>query len=188
MRYKTIYSPYSKWTEAWYDFMDQTKVGAFKIVNGLNEYNSKYICTEYRVDGKLHRIGNPAMIDVHLDDHGNRQELKKIYYINGEISRLDGPAVITKDLEFNKVVKKIYMINGERHRDVGPAVICNHENYHKMEFYKHGEMHNELGPAQIYRYDGTPSKPIIVQVYYYLYGQRFKKESWENEMRTKLYW
>src|ERR1700691_2444848 len=61
-----------------------------------------------------------------------------VYYLNGELHREDGPAVIWKDGRFK------YFLNGKIHREDGPAAI--HLNG-IIEYCINGKLHREDGPA-----------------------------------------
>ena len=50
-------------------------------------------------------------------------------------------------------------------------------------YISNGLLHNENGPAEIQYY-----KNQILREFYYLKGKFFKKEEWEKQMQTKLYW
>jgi len=62
-------------------------------------------------------------------------------YLNDELHREDGPAVIDEDGE------QQWYINGELHREDGPAVI---DGDGEQQWYINGELHREDGPAVIH--------------------------------------
>jgi len=82
----------------------------------------------------------------------------KVYYLNGEIHREDGPAIIFSNFRLD------YYLNGKLHRTDGPAIIF---SYGRLDYYLNGKLHREDGPAKIYS-DGT--------LEYYLNGKYIKKE------------
>jgi hypothetical protein len=98
--------------------------------------------------GSKHRIGGPAVEYINGDEE---------WWVEGRLHRLDGPAVIRKNLTqdkkrsfymFNSVDKTPmglieWRINGELHREDGPAFIS--DFYRK--WYFNGKLHREDGPA-----------------------------------------
>ena len=80
------------------------------------------------------------------------------YYLNGELHREDGPAIIEEDDTL------IYYLNGELHREDGPAFIWGDGT---VFYYLNGSLHREDGPA-IIRTDGTVS--------YFINGKNITKE------------
>jgi antitoxin component YwqK of YwqJK toxin-antitoxin module len=50
--------------------------------------NSNNLIEEWHLDGKLHRVDGPALIEW-LE---NGDKLSETWYLNGKIYRLDGPA------------------------------------------------------------------------------------------------
>ncbi|MAG26488.1 hypothetical protein CMI47_13155 [Candidatus Pacearchaeota archaeon] len=71
------------------------------------------------------------------DDYGNKR-----WYLNGELHREDGPAILCHDGD------KRWYLNGKRHREDGPAVI--YANGCKF-WYLNGKLHREDGPAILYQ-------------------------------------
>ena len=70
---------------------------------------------------------------------------EKLWYLNGELHREDGPAVAWSD------GTKHWYLNGKHHREDGPASeLPSGTNL----WYLHGEYHRENGPAIEYS-DGT---------------------------------
>ena len=111
---------------------------------------------EWRVNGKLHRIGGPAY--VHYEDER--------WYKNGVLHREDGPAFI------NNAGDKMLYIEGKLHRDDGPVIEFSNGN---ESWYRHGLLHNEHGPAKI----GTK------RVEFFLNGSRVKGHFSRGEMMMK---
>jgi len=64
--------------------------------------------TEWRLDGKLHRVDGPA---IEYADGGARE-----WYLNGYLHREDGPAVEGANGD------KAWFLNGKHHREDGPAI------------------------------------------------------------------
>ena len=62
----------------------------------------------------------------------------KVWYRNGKIHRLNGPAVING-------TRQTWYQNDERHRVDGPAVI----DYNRYEWYQNGKLHRTDGPALV---------------------------------------
>ena len=78
--------------------------------------------------------------------HSHEKEIGyKAWYQNGELHRIDGPAVVYAD------GTKYWYKNGNRHRENGPAVIYPNGNQH---WYQNGKLHRDNGPA-IIRTDGS---------------------------------
>jgi hypothetical protein len=67
-----------------------------------------------------------------------RQDGKKEWYVNGQLHRLDGPAI-----EFSSGSKQWFK-NGQLHRLDGPAIEW---MYGTKEWYKEGRLHRLDGPA-----------------------------------------
>ena len=61
----------------------------------------------------LHNPDGPALIRL----ENSRQIGRKVWYLNGKVHRLDGPAIEWDDGDVD------YVVNGKRHRLDGPAVI-----------------------------------------------------------------
>jgi hypothetical protein len=61
----------------------------------------------------------------------------RIWYLNGNLHREDGPAVEYPD------GGKTWWINGKPHRENGPAI----EWYGSRYWYKNGKLHRKDGPA-----------------------------------------
>ena len=99
--------------------------------------NNKPICKEcdngtkeWRLNGKLHRDGGPAIETSYGD---------KYWYLNGQPHRIDGPAI-----EYSGDGKE-WWLNGKRHRVGGPAIeyagdtklwYINDIEYSKQDYYK----------------------------------------------------
>ncbi len=86
-------------------------------------------CVEYRLNGKLHREGGPA---VEWTD-GPRQ-----WWLNGQLHREDGPAVEWTD------GSRQWLVNGEPHREDGPAF---EQADGSRTWCRKGQRHREDGPA-----------------------------------------
>jgi len=67
----------------------------------------------------------------------------KEWYQNGQLHRLDGPAVEWGDGTISSGTK-IWFLNGQRHRLDGPAVECGDGS---KEWYVNGQRHRLDGPA-----------------------------------------
>jgi len=84
---------------------------------------------EWRLHGKLHREGAPAIEYADGD---------KMWFINGELHREDGPAVEYANDD------KMWYINDKLHREDGPAIeFAGGEK----RWCLHGKLHREDGPA-----------------------------------------
>lgn len=58
------------------------------VDGGYDEVQMHSARTEYRLDGKLHRLNGPAVISAQGDEH---------WYENGVRHRIGGPAVTTRN-------------------------------------------------------------------------------------------
>lgn len=74
---------------------------------------------------EVHREDGPA---IHYDD--GPVAGRKIYFDKGNLSRRNGPAVITEK------GSEMYFVDNQLHRDRGPAIMVAHENY--VEYHLHG--------------------------------------------------
>lgn len=74
--------------------------------------------------------------DVQVDDSGTQR-----WYLNGQLHREDGPAVIWAD------GNQEWYRNGLRHREDGPALIYANGN---QEWFRNDRRHREGGPAMIW--------------------------------------
>jgi hypothetical protein len=87
---------------------------------------------EYWVDGAIHRLGGPAIID-----NGNERWMN-----DGVLDRKDGPAITLAN------GTREWWVNGVRHRHDGPAI------YNRFvgieEWYFDGKHHRDGGPALTY--------------------------------------
>jgi hypothetical protein len=64
-------------------------------------------CTEWRLNGKLHRTDGPAIERANGD---------RLWYLNGKLHRTDGPAIEHAD-DYRE-----WYLNGKLHRTDGPAL------------------------------------------------------------------
>ena len=110
---------------------------------------SGFTRTEWRVDGKLHRLDGPA---VEWSDG------RKEWWVEGERHCLDGPAVEWSD------GSKAYWVEGKCHRLDGPAIERSNGN---KEYYVEGKLHRLDGPAVEYS-DGDK--------WYYVEGIQLSEE------------
>lgn len=97
-------------------------------------------------NGALHRIGDlPAVIG---EDY-------LYWYINGELHREDGPAVMNRirthkypHPDIYNSISDTYYKNGKRHRDGDlPALVDLNES--RLIWYKNGKPHRDIGPASV---------------------------------------
>jgi hypothetical protein len=122
-----------------------TVADEFKLTDNEKTFIAKYwiahtdfsvlhetFCTEYYVNGVLHREDGPAAIWRASDCER--------YYINGKLHRDNGPAVI-----FRCGIKKYYK-HGKLHREDGPAAIYSSGE----QYYRDDKLHRDDGPAAIY--------------------------------------
>ena len=89
----------------------------------------------------------------------------KEWYLNGELHRIDGPAIECAD------GSKQWYLNGKLHRTDGPAI---ERASGTKEWFLNGERHREDGPAIEYA-DGTK--------FWYLNGEEMTQE--EHARRTQ---
>ena len=110
----------------------------------------------YMVNGKIHRIGGPAVVIAKHDtddatvwfyenENDRQRNIYRVlfngcvgYYLHDEPHRLDGPAI-----EWSNGDKEWYM-HGKRHRIDGPAIEWSNGD---KEWYMHGKRHRIDGPA-----------------------------------------
>ena len=85
--------------------------------------------TEWRLRGKLHRIGGPAV---------ERADGSKVWHEHGKLHRIGGPAVELAD------GTNVWWEHGGLHRIGEPAVECVNGT---KEWYEHGKLHRIGGPA-----------------------------------------
>jgi len=118
------------------------------------EYQRRLVYTDnemritYKIEGKLHCEDGPAEIDNYRIQY---------WYNNGELHRLDGPAIIDDLYSVEE-----WYVNGQMHRLDGPARIWEDGD---MEWWVNGELHNPNGPAVVYA-NGKKE--------YYINGKRIK--------------
>jgi hypothetical protein len=82
---------------------------------------------EYLKNNRFHKENGPAMVI-----YQNRYNKRLIWYQNGGIHRLDGPAYMEfkkNKLKKTKETKHIWYINGRVHREDGPAITWSKVNY-----------------------------------------------------------
>lgn len=90
------------------------------------------------------------------------------YYLDGQLHRVDGPAVERKNGD------KEWYLNGKRHRIGGPAI---EKPNGDTQYFAHGEFHREDGPAIEFQQRGDDAPKWEG---YYLEGEFYKtKELWE---------
>lgn len=115
------------------------------------------VCTEWRLNGKLHREDGPAIEYANGD---------RFWFQNGDLHREDGPAI-----EYAGGTRCWYQ-NGELHREDGPAV-----EYASgaRRWYRNGLLHRTDGPA-VELENGVR--------YWYLNGEEMTEA--EHRLRTRL--
>ena len=124
--------------------------GNKKIIN--NDSECKIYCYDkiiYLKDGVLHNEKGPAYINI---------EGEMRWYINGELHRINKPAVINKNTKHEE-----WFLNGVRHNINGPAI---NDAYGNKFWYFNGVLHRENRPAIEY-FDGRKK--------YYNNGKPYKK-------------
>lgn len=127
------------------------------------EYNYGYLKkVQYCINGKLHRIGGPAVIIY----HGllSRQISREEYHVNGELHREEGPAITCYDADHKKYSEEYYF-RGEFHNFSGHDDSPHHQGYNREGFLiiekwfdSDRKLHRENGPALI-QYTGTKEFP-----------------------------
>jgi hypothetical protein len=93
---------------------------------------------EYMVKGIIHCTAGPAVIYSDGIVYPNGIDR---WYLNGRLTRPDGPAVIYPN------GGEEWWLNGKRHRPDGPAIICPSGH---QEWRVNGKLHRTDGPAVIY--------------------------------------
>ena len=93
-----------------------------------------------------------------------------VYFLDGKVHRINGPAVISSDHELF-----IWVKNGKVHRDDLPAVESHDDSL--QIYYEEGFKHRVNGPAQIYR----------GQKEYWIYGKQYTDlDAYTNESRSTI--
>jgi hypothetical protein len=87
------------------------------------------------------------------------------YYLNDNLHRLDGPAVIQNN------GTKYFLVNNKLHRTNGPAI--EYENGYK-EWYYEGKLHRLNGPA----IDNLYNKK------FYIYGIQYLEHEYYNKIHN----
>jgi len=105
---------------------------------------------EWYINGKRHRIGEPAVIGPSIEEWWVNDQRHRIdepavigpgiekWYQNGQLHRIDGPAYISPGYEE-------WWLNDQRHRIDGPA----YRSPYSEGWYLNGEMHRIGGPAVV---------------------------------------
>lgn len=149
------------------------KYGTEKWYNEKNElhredgpaviYKYKEDRKEWWINGKLHRVGAPAIIEKNKTEE---------WWVNGKLHRENGPAIIS----FNG--NQIWYKNGEAHREGDePALIVHYKSnemktiYRNLSWYKHGKLHRKNGPAIIFE---DTSNGNIIEEEWWINGEKIK--------------
>ena len=176
---------------------------ASKILLGNNAGTESYY-----INGILHRVGGPALIEVRSYDVipslYTMVYKKEVYYEGGKMHRLDGPAYtyihenvsnpsLAKTPHYDKAISISstprpmplfkestykWYRRGSLHRVDGPAVIQNDSWRQTLGYYKSGVRHRIDGPALIKR--GYNNK---LEVFWAKSGKTFKdKFEWLHSL------
>ena len=96
------------------------------------------------------------------------------YYLNGELHRKNGPALILYN-NYDYIRAKFYYIKDSLHRENGPAEIdyYSNGNIETKIYYKNGIIHRENGPANIYHNEYG----FIEKKEYYFNGIKFNPDN-----------
>jgi antitoxin component YwqK of YwqJK toxin-antitoxin module len=119
------------------------------------------------------------MIEVKNKYYDNGNIWIERYYLNGELHRENGPALIHYDENGNKY-RQAYYISGNPHRE---DYIRYYENGNIIDksYYLNGKRHREDGPAFIrYHENGN-----VLYEHYYLNGKVLTKEKWYSKLTTE---
>tara|TARA_R110002033_G_scaffold7618_5_gene27570 strand:+ start:227 stop:988 length:762 start_codon:yes stop_codon:yes gene_type:complete len=133
------------------------------------------------VDGKLHRVGNPANCRWYNDGQPWVEE----WYLDGMYHREDGSA-FTSWNEDGQIWLEQWKNEDKLHRVDGPAYLAYHDNGQcKYEnYYVNGELHREDGPA----WTIWNENDVLVEEKWYIHGVEFidpnvhEEEAPENEL------
>ena len=152
IHYLNIKDPYFTIVEAdEFGFEMQSLLGTGYLYNG-KLYKIEYSDgnKEWYRNGKMHRIGGPAIEYSHTKQwflngvcHRNGggpavecNDGSKYWYQNGELNRIDGPAIEEADI-------KMWFLNGKLHRTSGPAI---EKTCGTKIWLDNGKMYKQEGP------------------------------------------
>lgn len=85
----------------------------------------------YNAQGLVHRIDKPAITQTDFE----------AWYLDGELHREDGPAVV------DQVGSQSWFLKGQRHREGGPARTS---MYGEQYWYQNNKLHCQDGPSYLY--------------------------------------
>ena len=124
------------------------------------------------------------MDEAKLKQFGSKQEVRtsidpetgivtwESYYRDGDLHRLDGPAVIERDPKTGIVIREEYWRDSKRHRDGGPAITWRDPATGTVtweSYWCNGELHRLDGPAVTRR---DPETGAVTRKEYFLNGKR----------------
>jgi hypothetical protein len=112
-------------------FDDREQLKSLEILRGTELFTraveDKKQRVIYTVDGKLHKIGGPAIIDYSL----NGRVLSEFYFVNGLRHRVEGPAMVSY-FENGRPSEVAYFINGVPKRTGGGPVIIDYDEHGRV--------------------------------------------------------
>ncbi len=140
----------------------------------------KIIQTEYYWYGKKHRnTDSPTVIQYSLHNKGSSIACS-FYYINNNIHRDNGPAIIIYS-KYPEIEQEIYYCNGVIHRKNGPAVIeYSNKKIKNINYIENGQLHRAEGPAHIKYLDNQNGN---TENQYYFRGKRIP--DWVPKIENK---
>lgn len=117
-------------------------------------YNSVIVNIEIPQDAYTHTDNDKSCANkiklLKLMEGRYKSKFIELYYLYGQLHRLDGPAIHKYNLNGLNAME-LYYINGKKHRVNGPAEIIYHSNGNKeyIEYRNNGLLHRLDGPAYI---------------------------------------
>ncbi len=115
--------------------------------------------------------------------HLNGNIRKKYFYVNNQVHREDGPAIICY-YENGRLESEHYLLNNKYHRKNNPARIEYYKNENiKAEYYcQNNKLHRENGAAEIH-YDKNNK---IKELFYYLNGKQIVNDYYLKNNKSNL--
>jgi hypothetical protein len=153
-----------------------------KHIQKKNMNTGEVLSESFWLDKKLHRLNGPALV----------KDGSKYWYLNGELHRIDDPAIERAD------GTKRWYVNGKEHREDGPAVEFANGCY---EWHLNGILHRIGGPAihdSAYDYwyvDGKRHRldgPAVIKAdgsskKWYIEGKEYTESEFNEIVKPKKY-
>lgn len=124
---------------------------------------ANYIQKIYFVDGKVHKLDGPAIINYTKINSNEFYVDKELWYKNDIQHRDDNKPAVKIYNKFGNLLEIRYFVEGKRHKDNGASVIFFYDNgnIHGLKYYKNNILNNSNKPSDIEFYNNGKKKHEI---------------------------